>query len=74
MYQNPFKRLLALFPDKPLQVGEAVAYDNGVAQLEVPGGGIAFARGEVTIGEKYFFRDEVIEGPAPNLTTEVINL
>lgn len=71
---NPFKRLLALLPNPPLQVGEVIQYADGVATIEVPGGGIAQARGETTVGAKVFFRDGSIEGPAPDLPVEVIEI
>ena len=32
------------------------------------------ARGEVTSGQRVFFRDDVIEGPAPNLPVEIIDV
>ncbi len=71
---NPYKRLLALIPNPPLQVGEVIAYGDGVATIEVPGGGIAQARGETDVGAKVFFRDGLIEGPAPDLPVEVIEI
>lgn len=71
---NPYKRLLALIPNPPLQVGEVVQFNDGVATIEVPGGGIAQARGSTTVGAKVFFRDGLIEGPAPDLPVEVIEL
>jgi hypothetical protein len=71
---NPFKRLKALLPDPPLQVGEVLSFSDGVATIEVPGGGISQARGDTTVGAKVFFRDALIEGPAPNLPVEVIEI
>ena len=71
---NPYTRLLALIPNPALQVGTVIDYNDGVALLSVPGGGIAEARGEVTVGDQVFFRDGRIEGPAPSLTLEVIEL
>jgi hypothetical protein len=32
------------------------------------------ARGEATVGETVFVRDDVIEGGAPNLTLEIIEI
>lgn len=71
---NPYKRLLALIPDPPLLVGDVLIYADGVATIQVPGGGIAQARGETTEGARVFFRDGVIEGPAPTLPIEVIEI
>lgn len=74
MSYNPYKRLLALIPNAPLQVGDVVEFNDGVADIEVPGGGIAQARGDTTVGARVFFRDGVIEGPAPDLPVEVIEI
>lgn len=71
---NPYKRLLALIGDPPLQVGVVQFYSNGVASIELPGGGIESARGEAAVNDKVFFRNGVIEGPAPDLTIEIIEL
>jgi uncharacterized protein YijF (DUF1287 family) len=71
---NPYKRLLALIPNAPLQVGDVIDYDDGVATIELPGGGIAQARGTTTVGARVFFRDGVVEGTAPDLPIEVIEL
>lgn len=71
---NPYKRLLALLPQHPLQVGEVTDYADGVATITLPGGGIAQARGDTTLGAKVFFRNDIIEGPAPDLPVEVIEV
>lgn len=65
---NPYKALLGLLPESPLQVGDVLSTSNGVAMIEVPGGGQVTARGEATVGQRVFFRDGVIEGQAPDLT------
>lgn len=70
--RNPYKRLLALLPDSPLLVGDVILVADGTATIELPGGGIAQARGDVTVGNRVFFRDGVIEGNAPTLT--VVNV
>lgn len=71
---NPFKALLGLLPGRPLQVGDVVAVDGGVATIEMPGGGLAQARGAATVGQRVFFRDGAIEGLAPALTLELIDV
>jgi hypothetical protein len=40
---------------------------NGIATIEMPGGGVLQARGEATQGQRVFVRDGLIEGPAPEL-------
>ena len=71
---NPYKRLLSLLPGRPLLVGTVVLYEDGVATLEMAGGGQTQARGEATLGSKYFFRDGAIEGPAPDLPEDTVEV
>lgn len=74
MSTNLFKRLKALLPDPPLQVGDVIGFADGVATIELPGGGLVTARGEATIGDRVFFRNGAIEGDAPSLPIEVIEV
>lgn len=71
---NPFKKLKTLLSGPPLLVGTVIAYADGVATIQEVGGGISNARGEATIGDDVFFRDGVIEGPAPDLPDEIIEV
>lgn len=71
---NPYKRLLALLPNAPLQVGDVFVFADGVATIALPGGGVAQARGTANVGDRVFFRDGLIEGPAPSLPIEIIDL
>lgn len=74
MSQNPYARLIALLPKRPLLVGEVVDINNGVAVIEMPGGGLDTARGTATLGQRVYFRDGQIEGPAPTLPVELIEV
>lgn len=74
MSMNPYARLVALLPKRPLLSGVVVEYSNGVALIEMPGGGTDSARGDVTVGDRVFFRDGLIEGPATALTPEIIEV
>lgn len=74
MSQNPYARLIGLLPKRPLLVGDVIEYANGVAVIEMPGGGRDSARGTTTVGQRVYFRDGLIEGPAPDLTIEVIEV
>lgn len=71
---NLYKRLVSLLPARPLQIGDVVAVSNGVATVELPGGGRISARGAATTGQRVFVRDGVIEGEAPNLTVVEIEV
>ena len=70
---NLFVRFQKLIPTYPLRVGDVIAYSNGVATIEEMSG-VAKARGEATVGDRVFFRNGVIEGPAPDLTIEIIEV
>lgn len=74
MSTNFYKRLLGILPQRPLQVGTVSAVSNGIATITLPGGFTAQARGEAAVSDRVFFRDGVIEGPAPNLPLEVIDV
>lgn len=67
MLRNPYREFLALLPARPLQVGDVLAISGGLATVELAGGGQVQARGEVTVGDRVWVRDGVIEGPAPTL-------
>lgn len=74
MSTNPFKLLKALLPDPPLEVAEVIAVSSGTATLQLPGGGLLQARGATTVGARVFVRNNVIEGLAPSLTVEIIDI
>lgn len=74
MLRNPYRALLDLLPQSPLQVGDVTAVSNGVATIELPGGGTSNARGDASVGARVFFRDGVIEGVAPSLPVVLIEV
>lgn len=74
MSTNLFTRFQKLLRQPPRRVGDVIAYDAGVALIEEAGGGQVQAIGETTVGARVFFRDGVIEGPAPDLTVEIIEV
>lgn len=71
---NPFKRLLALIPAPPLQAGDVVEIADGMATIELPGGGLIRARGDAAVSDRVFVRNGLIEGPAPDLPIEIIEI
>lgn len=64
---NLQKQFLALLPERPLLVGDVLGIADGLAVVQLPGGGILHARGEATVGQRVFIRDGTIEGLAPTL-------
>lgn len=71
---NPYKRLINLLPGRPLLIGEVIFYADGVATIQMVDGGVTQARGDANVGDKVFFREGAIEGPAPALPEEIIEV
>lgn len=72
--RNIYRVFLDLLPARPLQVGTITALDGEVATVQLPGGGLLTARGSGAVGDPVFVRDGVIEGEAPALPVEVIEI
>jgi len=76
--RNPFQQFLALIPDPALQVGVVLAVVNDIATIELPGGGQVSARGpgvdHTLVGARVFVRAGVVEGLAPDLPVELIDI
>lgn len=71
---NLYQQFRQLIPDPPLQAGTVVGIGSGVVTIALPGGGLIKARGNATVGQKVFVRDDTIEGIAPSLTLEIIDI
>ena len=71
---NLYEQFRQLIPDPPLQAGSVVNVGPGVVSVALPGGGLIRARGSAVIGQKVFVRDDAIEGTAPSLTLEIIEI
>ena len=63
---NQLKELLAPGREEIALVA-SVSVEDGVAVLELPGGGLIRARGTAAVDTKVFVKEGVIQGPAPNL-------
>jgi len=74
MLRNPYKVLLGLIPDPPLLVGTVSAISGGVATITMPDGGVTQARGVASVSDHVYFRNGLIEGPAPALPITVIEV
>ena len=72
--RNLYEQFRQLIPDPPLQAGTVVGVGSGVVTVALPGGGLIRARGNATVGQTVFVRDEVIEGIAPSLPLELIDI
>jgi hypothetical protein len=71
---NVYAEFRQLLPDAPLQVGTVISVGGGVVLVQLPGGGMLRARGSATMDQKVFVRDEAVEGIAPSLTLELIEI
>ena len=77
MSTNLYRALRELLPEAPLQVATvfAVHLAEGDSTVTWPGGSTQRVRGtDVPAGDKVFVRNGVIEGAAPALTLEVIEI
>ena len=71
---NLYEQFRQLIPDPPLQAGTVVGVGTGVVTVAMPGGGLIKARGSAAIGQNVFVRDDAVEGIAPSLTLELIEI
>lgn len=71
---NLYEQFRQLIPDPPLQAGTVIETGPGVVTVQLPGGGWIKARGNAAVGQKVFVRDDTVEGIAPTLTLELIEI
>jgi len=64
---NAFVQLKELLAPGRVQIATVVSVADGMAVLELPGGGQIRARGDASGSGKVFVQDGVIQGPAPDL-------
>ena len=69
---NLYRKFKALIPHAPLLVGTVTA--TTPLRFELADGTQIPARGEATLGDRVFVRDGAIEGPAPTLPVEIIEI
>lgn len=71
---NLYRQFVALIPPRVRLVGDVTAIEEGLATITLPSGAFVRARGQTTMGARVFVRDGVIEGPAPNIPLQVIEV
>lgn len=71
---NLYEQFRQLIPETPLQTGTVNSVSSGSVTVALPGGGQIKARGQASVGQKVFVRDNTIEGTAPNLVLEIIDI
>jgi hypothetical protein len=72
--RNLYEQFRQLIPEPPLQAGIVIDVGSGVVTVALPGGGLIKARGNASVGQKVFVRDDIVEGIAPSLTLEIIEI
>lgn len=71
---NPYSMLKALLPTPEVLIGVVTASANGVVTLELPDGTTDQARGAGAVDDVLFFKDRLVEGAAPTLAIEYIDI
>ncbi|MBN9411331.1 MAG: hypothetical protein J0H69_19475 [Burkholderiales bacterium] len=76
MTTNLYRALREILPEAPLLVGDVSTLNlDGSITVTFPGGGEQRVRGaDVSTGDRVFVRNGVIEGPAPVLPFEDIEV
>ena len=75
MNTNLYRALRELLPEAPLQIATVIElHATGDATIQWPGGALQRVRGVGAVGALVFVRDGLIEGAAPALTFEVIEV
>lgn len=72
--RNLYEQFRQLIPEPPLQAGTVIDSGSGMVTVALPGGGLIKARGNAAVGQKVFVRDDVMEGIAPSLMLEIIEI
>ncbi|MFZ6655674.1 hypothetical protein [Undibacterium sp. TJN19] len=71
---NIYKVFKDLIPNAPLLIGRVIVIEVGQCVIALPGGGQITARGNGIVGQNVFVKDSVIQGDAPNLAVQVIDV
>jgi hypothetical protein len=71
---NPYRRLLALLPTTPRQVGEVISVSGSRVRVDLVGGGVRTCQGDVEVGSMVYVEGDQITGVAPNLKIIVVEV
>ena len=74
--RNLWRRLRGVLPDAPLLAGTVSVVEAGIVTVALPGAGLVRARTSLTlsVGQRVFVRDGVVEGIAPSLQVVEIEI
>ena len=71
---NLFSAFKSLIPTEPLLVGTVQVSSGDSHQVSLMGGGTSLVRGKASPGQKVFIKGGAIQGIAPNLPEELIEI
>ncbi|MDO6786043.1 hypothetical protein Q4589_00415 [Cobetia marina] len=71
---NPYRRLLALLPTTPRQVGEVISVSGSRVRVDLVGGGVRTCQGDAQVGGMVYVEGDQITGVAPSLPAVVIRI
>ena len=71
---NAYRRLIALLPETPTDIGEVIGTGADGCTVQLLTGDRASVRGSATVGALVYVRDGAIQGPAPVLATVEIEV
>ncbi|MBS4154965.1 hypothetical protein [Cobetia sp. MC34] len=71
---NPYRRLLALLPTTPRQVGEVISVSGSRVRVDLVGGGVRTCQGDAEVGSMVYVEGDQITGVAPNLKIIVVEV
>ncbi|MDH2299704.1 hypothetical protein [Cobetia sp. 29-18-1] len=73
---NPYRRLLALLPTMPRQVGEviSVSVSGSRVRVDLVGGGVRICQGDAQLGSMVYVEGDRITGVAPSLAVVVVEV
>ena len=71
---NPYKRLLALMPTTPRQVGEVISISGSRVRVDLVGGGVRTCQGDAEVGSMVYVEGDQIIGEAPSLQVVMIEV
>ena len=71
---NPYRRLLALLPTTPRQVGEVISISGSRVRVDLVGGGVRTCQGDAQVGGMVYVEKDKVIGQAPSLKLLVIEV
>lgn len=71
---NPYRRLLALLPTTPRQVGEVISVSGSRVRVDLVGGGVRTCQGDAQVGGMVYVEGDQITGVAPSLPVVMVEI